>query len=81
MIRTTLQNSVEDAVVQRLSSIKGNEIFRSERPSYTRSPEGNLRPGVTRIDFWEDLEKGDGKELSDSRNTPTKFMPPTRLPH
>ena len=73
MNRTTLQERVKNAVVQRLRSLKSEEIFRSERPGYTRSPEGNLIPGVTKADFWKDLEEGDGKELSDSPKTPAKF--------
>ena len=73
MIGTTLQERVEYAVAQRLRSLKGNEIFRSERPGYTMSPEENLVPGVTKIDFWKDLEEGDGSELSDSPRAPAKF--------
>ena len=73
MKRTTLLERAEYAVAQRLRSLKGNEIFRSERPGYTRSPEENLIPVVTRKDFWEDLQGGDGSELSDSAKAPAKF--------
>ena len=61
------------AVAQRLLSIKGKAIFRSKPPGYTRLPEDNLVPGVTRGDFWDDLMEGDGKELLDSIRAPAKF--------
>lgn len=60
-----------DAIAQRLRSLKGDEIFRGDYPQYTNSPEENLVPGVTKIDFWKDHEEGNGRELSESRKPAT----------
>ncbi len=73
MLETSVRKRAEAAVVRRLGSLKGKGIFRSVRPGYTKSPDNNLVPGVNRRDFWEDLEEGDGSELSDSPRAPAKF--------
>jgi len=73
VLETSVRKRSEAAVAQRLRSIKGETIFRSKPPGYTRSAEENLIAGVTREDFWEDLEEGDGSELSDSPRDPAKF--------
>ena len=73
MLETSVRKRSEAAVAQRLRSIKGETIFRSKPLGYTRSPEENLVPGVTREDFWDDLKEGDGNELSDSPRAPAKF--------
>ena len=69
----SIRERAEVAVAQRLLSIKGKAIFRSKPPGYTRLPEDNLVPGVTREDFWDDLTEGDGNELLESLRTPAKF--------
>ena len=60
MMGNTLMSRAEYAVVQRLRSLKGKGIFRSERPEYTKLPDDNLVLGVTRKDFSDDLTEGDG---------------------
>ncbi len=72
-METSVRKRAEAAVVQRLCSFKSKEIFRSKPPGYTRSPEENLVPGVTREDFWDDLTEGNGNELLDSPRAPAKF--------
>ena len=72
-METSLRKRAEAAVAKRLRSIKGESIFRGNPPGYTRSPEDNLVPGVTREDFWDDLTDGDGNELTDSPRAPEKF--------
>lgn len=72
-METSIRKRAEAAVVQRLCSLKSKEIFRSKPPGYTRSPEENLVPGVTRDDFWDDLTEGNGNELLDSPRRPAKF--------
>ncbi len=72
-METSVRKRAEAAVAQRIRSIKGTTIFRSEWPSHTRLPEDNLVAGVTREDFWDDLKEGDGNELSDSHQAPAKF--------
>ena len=72
-METSLRKRAEAAVAKRLRSIKGEAIFRGNPPGYTRSPEDNLVPGVTREDFWDDLTDGDGNELTDSPRAPAKF--------
>lgn len=72
-METSVRKRAEVAVAQRLLSIKGKAIFRSKPPGYTRLPEDNLVPGVTREDFWDDLTEGDGNELLDSLRAPAKF--------
>lgn len=73
MLETSIRKRAVAAVVQQLRSIKGNKIFRRERPEYTLTTEGNLIPGVTEADFREDLDEGDGSELSDLPKAPAKF--------
>lgn len=69
----SVRKRAEAAAVERLGSLKGHTIFRSERPGYTKRPIDNLVPGVRRRDFWEDLQGGDGSELADSLQTQAKF--------
>ena len=70
---TSVRERAEAAVAQRLFSLKGKKIFRSKWPFHTKLPEDNLVTGVTRKDFWDDLKKGNGKELLDSPQAPAKF--------
>lgn len=72
MSETPIRKRAESAVAQRLVALKSEKIFRSKWPSHTKLPEDNLVTGVTRRDFWDDLEKADGNELSDSP-PPAKF--------
>ena len=73
-METSLRKRAQAAVAQRLNSIKGGTVFRSEPYTwYTREPVENLVPGVTREDFWDDLKDGNGNELLDSRQAPAKF--------
>ena len=69
----TLYHQVERAAARRLSELKGSRVFRNSRKSYTTAPDLNLVPGVTREDFWEDLDSGDGSELVDTEKAPAKF--------
>jgi len=73
LLETSVRKRAEAAVAHRLLSIKGNNIFRNQPPGYTLSLVENLVPGVRTEDFWEDLEHGDGSELSDSPKAPAKF--------
>lgn len=73
MLETSIRKRAEYAVVQKLRSLRGKEIFRSKPLGYTRSPQENLIPSVTRKDFWDDLTGGDGNELLDSPRAPAKF--------
>ena len=70
---SVVKDRAKTAVAERLRSIKGDAIFRRSPPKYTLRAEDNLITGVTREDFWKDLEEGDGKELKDSRKAPAKF--------
>lgn len=72
-METSVRKRAEAAVAQRLRSLKGKKIFRCDWPCHTRLPEDNLVTGVTREDFWEDLENGNGNELLDSSRAPAKF--------
>ena len=73
-METSLRKRAEAAVAQRLHSIKGETVFRSEPYRWhTREPVENLVPGVTREDFWDDLKDGNGNELLDSPQAPAKF--------
>jgi len=61
------------AAAQRLAEAMRGDIFRSAPAGYTREPASNLIPGVTRKDFWDDVESGDGSELKDTKRGPAKF--------
>ena len=73
LLEASARKRAEVEVTRRLRSIKGDKIFRLDRPKYTLSVEDNLVTGLTIEDFWEDLDAGDGSELSDSPNAPAKF--------
>lgn len=69
----TLRKRIEQIAAQRLGGLKGDGVFRAAPAGYTEEPESNLIAGVTRDDFWCDLDSGDGGELKDSPRGPAKF--------
>jgi Restriction Endonuclease associating with ARP len=69
----TLKKRLEEVASKRLEDAKGRDVFRSAPAGYTLKPEDNLIQGLTRDDFWCDLESGDGSELKDTKRGPAKF--------
>jgi hypothetical protein len=72
MTLTALKRA-EAAAVDRLALLRGRDVLRDDFPAYVRIPEHNLIPGVYKRDFWDDLESGDGNELSEKKGSPAKF--------
>jgi hypothetical protein len=61
------------AARKRLACLKGEAVFCPDWPCYTLKVEDNLVPGVCRRDFWCDLARGQGNELTASPTSPAKF--------
>lgn len=71
--QTPLRHRAEARAAERLAVIRGDAIFRTSHPHYTREPGHNLVPGVDIEDFREDLSRAAGGELTDTPETPAKF--------
>jgi len=65
----TLRKNAERAALQRLTSA----ALREAPDNYTAHPRDNLVATVAEDDFWDDLSRGSGSELTDSDGTPAKF--------
>lgn len=58
---------------ERLAFLKGRNALRASPPAYAKTPEDNLIRGVSKNDFWADLESGGGHELTEMPRRPAKF--------
>ncbi len=68
-----LKGRIQVAAAGRVVSLKGEAVLLTIPACYVRGIEANLVPGVTRADFWEDLLRGDGSEISPDGVGPQKF--------